>query len=147
MLEFPGGGYQMSGNILVVDDEPIVRDFFKDVALSLGGNVETAEDGDVAVEKCKERHFDIIFMDMRMPHMNGLDACKSILRFDPSTKVVMMSGYSDDGLMDEAIDSGAIAKLAKPFELKVILDLIESALKTTGGGGSPQGRIYSLLSS
>ena len=135
----------MSGNILVVDDEPIVRDFFKDVALSLGGNVETAEDGDVAVEKCKSRHFDIIFMDMRMPHMNGLDACKTILNLDPSTKVVMMSGYSDDGLMDEAISSGAIAKLAKPFELKVILDLIESAIETPGGGGGPQGSIYYML--
>jgi CheY-like chemotaxis protein len=136
----------MSGNILVVDDEPIVRDFFKDVALSLGGNVETAEDGDVAVEKCRKRHFDIIFMDMRMPHMNGLDACKAILGLDPATKVVMMSGYSDDGLMDEAINSGAIAKLAKPFELKVILDLIESAIESTGGGGNPCTTIYMLLS-
>ena len=135
----------MSGNILVVDDESIVREFFKDVALSLGGNIETAEDGDVAVEKCRSRHFDIIFMDMRMPHMNGLDACKTILGLDPSTKVVMMSGYSDDGLMDEAINSGAIAKLAKPFELKVILDLIESAIETTGGGGGPQGSIYYML--
>lgn len=136
----------MSGNILVVDDEPIVRDFFKDVALSLGGSVETAEDGDVAVEKCKKTHFDIIFMDMRMPHMNGLDACKTILGLDPATKVVMMSGYSDDGLMDEAISSGAIAKLAKPFELKVILDLIESAIDSTGGGCSPNSNIYMLFS-
>ena len=86
----------MSGNILVVDDEKIVRDFFLDVARSLGGNVETAEDGDVAVEKCRSNHYDMVFLDMRMPHMNGLDACRTILTLDPQVKVVMMSGYSED---------------------------------------------------
>jgi CheY-like chemotaxis protein len=132
----------MSGNILVVDDEQIVRDFFKDVALSLGGSVDTAEDGDVAVEKCKKNHFDIVFMDMRMPHMNGLEACKAILDLDPSTKVVMMSGYSEDRMMDEAISSGAIAKLSKPFELQSIVSLIESAVKGSTGGGSGEGRVF-----
>jgi DNA-binding NtrC family response regulator len=132
----------MSGNILVVDDEQIVRDFFKDVALSLGGSVDTAEDGDVAVEKCKSSHFDIVFMDMRMPHMNGLEACKAILDLDPTTKVVMMSGYSDDKMMDEAINSGAIARLSKPFELQAIVNLIESAVKGSVGGGSREGRVF-----
>jgi len=142
MLELPGGNSLMSGNILVVDDEQIVRDFFRDVALSLGGSVDTAEDGDVAVEKCKSNHFDIVFMDMRMPHMNGLDACKAILDLDPTTKVVMMSGYSEDRLMDEAISSGAIARLSKPFELRAIVNLIESAVKGSDGGGSTGGRLF-----
>ncbi len=128
----------MSGNILVVDDEQIIRDFFKDVALSLGGYVDTAEDGDIAVAKCKQRHYDIVFMDMRMPNMNGLEACKAILKVDPKTKIVMMSGYAEDRMMDEAIKSGAIAKLSKPFELKAIVELIESTTSSgeeTGGGG------------
>ena len=124
----------MSGNILVVDDEKIVRDFFLDVARSLGGNIETAEDGDVAVEKCRSHHYDIVFLDMRMPHMNGLDTCRSILTMDPSTKVVMMSGYSDDRLMDEALSCGAIAKISKPFDLKMILSLIDRAVRSLSGG-------------
>jgi DNA-binding NtrC family response regulator len=137
----------MSGNILIVDDEQIVRDFFKDVALSMGGSVETAEDGDVAVEKCKKHHFDIIFMDMRMPHMNGLEACKTILDLDPSTKVIMMSGFSDNRMMDEALRYGAIAKISKPFELKSILQLIESAIEEShaGGGGSTAHHCYLLF--
>jgi CheY-like chemotaxis protein len=128
MLGFRGGADLVGGNILVVDDEEIVRDFFKDVALSLGGKVELAEDGDVAVEKCRRKHFDMIFMDMRMPHMNGLDACRAILSFDPGTKVVMMSGYSEERMMDEAISSGAIAKISKPFDLRAVLNLIESTV-------------------
>jgi two-component system response regulator (stage 0 sporulation protein F) len=124
----------MSGNILVVDDEKIVRDFFLDVAQSLGGSIDTAEDGDVAVEKCRSRHYDIVFVDMRMPHMNGLDTCKCILNMDPTVKVVMMSGYSEDRLMDEAITCGAMAKISKPFDLKMILTLIESAVRNLSGG-------------
>jgi CheY-like chemotaxis protein len=139
----------VGGSILVVDDEQIVRDFFKDVAASLGGEVDTAEDGDVAVEKCRGRHFDIIFMDMRMPHMNGLEACRTILSFDPSTKVVMMSGYADDGMLDEAIRTGAIAKISKPFELRAIIKLIESAIAAGGGdgggGGSFDGSLFLIL--
>jgi len=136
----------MSGTILVVDDEQIVRDFLVDVAKSMGGCVETADDGSVAVEKCKDHHYDIIFMDMRMPHMNGLDACKTILSFDPSTKVVMMSGFSKDRMMDEAIDSGAIAKISKPFELKAIMKLIEDAVaEATGGGGGSGQRCFYLV--
>ena len=136
----------MSGNILIVDDEQIVRDFFQDAALSLGGHVETAEDGDIAVEKCRKRHFDIIFMDMRMPHMNGLEACKAILGLDPASKVVMMSGYSDSKMMEEAIRCGAVAKISKPFELSTILQLIESVVKGAwaGSGGSALGHCYRL---
>jgi CheY-like chemotaxis protein len=129
----------MSGNILVVDDEKIVRDFFLDVASSLGGNVETAEDGDVAVEKCRSNHYDMVFLDMRVPHMNGLDACRTILTLDPKVKVVMMSGYSEDRMMDEAISCGAVAKIAKPFDLKTIVSLIESAARSIAGGGGPTG--------
>lgn len=133
----------MSGSILVVDDEKIVRDFFLDVARSLGGNVETAEDGDIAVQKCRSHHYDIVFLDMRMPHMSGLDACRSILNLDPTVKVVMMSGYSEDKLMDEAISCGAMAKISKPFDLKLILHLIDSALRSiTGGRGGVGGNIH-----
>ena len=136
----------MSGEVLVVDDESIVRDFFKDVARSLGGHVETAEDGDVAVDMYRKGHFDIVFMDMRMPHMNGLEAARSILTIDPSAKVVMMSGYSDDRMMDDAIKCGAICKIPKPFELKAVLNLISSAIKGTGGGGGgPDGPFCLLL--
>jgi two-component system chemotaxis response regulator CheY len=136
----------MSGSILVVDDEKIVRDFFLDVARSLGGDVETAEDGDVAVEKCKAHHYDMIFLDMRMPHMNGLDACKIILTFDPDVKVVMMSGYSEDRLMDEAITCGAVAKISKPFDLNAIVNLIETAARSIGGGGGTAGMRHFVFS-
>jgi len=136
----------MSGNILVVDDEQIVREFFKDVAESLGGEVETAEDGDVAVEKYKKKRYDIVFMDMRMPHMNGLEACREILALDPQAKVVIMSGFADEKMMNDAVKLGAIATISKPFDLKSIIKLIESA-KSSGAGapGTPSAKTYYLF--
>jgi DNA-binding NtrC family response regulator len=136
----------VSGEVLVVDDESIVRDFFKDVARSLGGHVETAEDGDVAVDMYRKGHYDIVFMDMRMPNMNGLEAARSILTMDPSAKVVMMSGYSDDRMMEEAMRSGAMCRISKPFDLKSILDLIASVIPgNRGGGGGADGPFCLLL--
>ncbi len=123
----------MSRRILVVDDQEIVRDFFKDVADCLGEEIETAEDGDVAVDICRQRHFDIAFVDMRMPHMNGLETCKAILDLDPQARVVVMTGYTEEQTIDEALQSGAVAKIYKPFDIDVVVDLI----RTSGDGDRP----------
>jgi two-component system chemotaxis response regulator CheY len=141
----------MSKKILVVDDQEIVRDFFKDVAECIGEEVETAEDGDVAINICKDRHFDITFIDMRMPHMNGLDTCKAILNLDPRARVVVMTGYTEERMIDEALQSGAIAKIYKPFDIDLVVELIRGSGdgdggdgKGTSGGSGPAGRTPNL---
>jgi CheY-like chemotaxis protein len=135
----------MSKKILVVDDQQIVRDFFKDVAECIGDEVETAEDGDIAIDICKHRHFDITFIDMRMPNMNGLDTCRAILELDPQAKVVVMTGYTEEQLIDEALESGAIAKIYKPFDIDVVVNLIKSASGGGSGGGSGQSQTLFFL--
>lgn len=147
----------MSKKILVVDDQQIVRDFFKDVAECIGEEVETAEDGDIAIDICKHKHFDITFIDMRMPHMNGLDTCRAILSLDPEAKVVVMTGYTEERMIDQALESGAIAKIYKPFDIDVVVELIRTAGDAGGsktsageddhrpdGGGSAPGHCPTL---
>ncbi|MGD9141024.1 MAG: response regulator [bacterium] len=129
----------MSKKILVVDDQEIVRDFFKDVAECLGEEVETAEDGDVAIDICRNRHFDITFVDMRMPHMNGLDTCKAILSLDPHARVVVMTGYTEEQMIDEALHSGAIAKIYKPFDIDMVVRLIRGSRNKDEGQQSADG--------
>jgi CheY-like chemotaxis protein len=129
----------MSKSILVVDDQEIVRDFFKDVAECLGEEVETAEDGDIAIDICRNRHFDITFVDMRMPHMNGLDTCKAILSLDPRARVVVMTGYTEERMIDEALQSGAVAKIYKPFDIDVVVELIRGSGEDGDGSGKPGG--------
>lgn len=134
----------MSKKILVVDDQEIVRDFFRDVAECLGEDVETAEDGDVAIDICRSRHFDITFVDMRMPNMNGLDTCKAILGLDPHARVVVMTGYTEEQMIDEALDSGAIAKIYKPFDIEIVVKLIRGSRAKTaeedGGDSDPNSK-------
>ncbi len=135
----------MSKRILVVDDQEIVRDFFRDVAECIGEEVEMAEDGDIAIDICKHKHFDIAFIDMRMPHMNGLDTCKAILSLDPKAKVVVMTGHTEEHMIDDALRSGAIAKIYKPFDIDRVIELIRTAEGGTrhgkgSGGGTGAGR-------
>jgi len=129
----------MSKKILVVDDQAIVRDFFKDVGECIGDDVETAEDGDIAIDICRNRHFDIAFIDMRMPHMNGLDTCKAILSLDPEARVVVMTGHTEERMIDEALQSGAIAKIYKPFDIDVVVELIRTSGDGDGGGDDSGG--------
>ncbi len=129
----------MSKKILVVDDQEIVRDFFKDVAECIGDEVETAEDGDIAIEICRQKHFDITFVDMRMPHMNGLDTCRAILGLDPEARVVVMTGYTEERMIDEALQSGAVAKIYKPFDIDVVVRLIRTSGDGDGRGHGPTG--------
>jgi DNA-binding NtrC family response regulator len=129
----------MSKRILVVDDQQIVRDFFRDVAECIGEEVETADDGDIAIDICKNKHFDITFVDMRMPNMNGLDTCKAILSLDPEAKVVVMTGYTEEQMIDEALQSGAIAKIYKPFDIDLVVELIRTAGGDVDDGGDGRG--------
>jgi len=129
----------MSKKILVVDDQAIVRDFFKDVGECIGDDVETAEDGDVAIDICRNRHFDIAFIDMRMPHMNGLETCKAILNLDPEARVVVMTGYTEERMIDEALQSGAVAKIYKPFDIDVVVELIRTSGDDNADGGDSDG--------
>ena len=130
----------MSKKILVVDDQAIVRDFFKDVGECIGDDVETAEDGDVAIDICRNRHFDIAFIDMRMPHMNGLETCKAILSLDPEARVVVMTGYTEERMIDEALQSGAVAKIYKPFDIDVVVELIRTSGDDNGDGDDGDSR-------
>lgn len=129
----------MSKRILVVDDQAIVRDFFKDVAECIGDEVQTAEDGDIAIDICRTSHFDITFIDMRMPNMNGLETCRAILQLDPRAKVVVMTGYTEEHMIDEALQSGAIAKIYKPFDIDVVIDLIRTASSDCDDAGGDSG--------
>lgn len=68
-----------------------------------GYQVSTAEDGLEAIEKAKGTHFDIIFMDVKLPKMNELEAFKSIKEVEPEVAVIMMTAYSVKDLLKEAV--------------------------------------------
>jgi DNA-binding NtrC family response regulator len=118
----------MKTNILVVDD-------LKSMRLTLGGILEDegydvvlAENGYQAIEAAKQTSFDLIFMDIKMPGINGVQTFREIKKINPQAAVIMMTAYSVEDLVREALEEGAYAVVYKPFDVENILSIIDSAL-------------------
>jgi two-component system response regulator FlrC len=114
----------MTTPVLVVDDEPMVR---TSLALALeraGANVITAADGQEALAKFREHKSAVIFSDVKMPGMDGFALLRSVKRMDPSTPVVLITGFGGDELTERAQEAGAARVLNKPIttaELQQVL--------------------------
>ncbi|MFH0828226.1 MAG: response regulator [Candidatus Omnitrophota bacterium] len=111
-------------NILIVDDEKVVRDFlsrllsFKDII------PKTAESGLEAIEMMKKEIFDFVFLDVRMPGMDGVQALKELKKINSGAKYVMMTGYSVDDLLEEAKKEDIFASIKKPFDVNQIITFV-----------------------
>lgn len=121
----------METNILVVDDLKSVRMTLGRVLEDEGHNVVLAEDGYQAIEAAKQTSFDIIFMDIKMPGINGVQTFREVKKINPQAAVIMMTAYSVEDLVREALEEGAYAVVYKPFDIENIVSIIESALRKT----------------
>jgi len=111
--------------ILVVDDEETFRETFAQILREESYEVETATDGYEAIEKVKTKAPDIIFLDIKLPGMNGVETLKMIREINPGTTTLMMTAYSVSGLVREGLKEGAYTCLYKPFEIGEMLNLIK----------------------
>ena len=117
-------------NILVVDDQIGMLETFTDILADRGFHVETAEDGFIAIDKVKKGSFDIIFMDIKMPGINGVQTFREIRKINEKTRVIMMTAYAVEDLIKEAIEEGAYTVIYKPFDMDKVIRTIERVLKT-----------------
>jgi two-component system, NtrC family, response regulator HydG len=113
--------------VLVVDDEKIVRDFFKRLLSLLGLEVADVEDGYKAVEAAKQNKFDLYFIDVRMPGLNGLETYRQIRQIDPAALAVMITGYAVEDILEQAQKEGVYNSIRKPFDINQIKDVLEKA--------------------
>ena len=117
--------------ILIVDDDAGMRLTLHGVIEDEGYDVMSATDGYQALELAKRTPFALIFMDIRMPGMNGVDTYREIKVVSPGSVVVMMTGFSVEQLVKDALDEGAYAVIYKPFSMDQINDIVQKVLKTT----------------
>ncbi len=110
--------------ILVVDDNEDLADTLADILVVEGHEVEVAYTGESALEKIRDADFDIVLMDVRMPGMNGVESFLEIQRMKPGTRVIIMSGYSVEQLLEQAVENGAWAVLQKPLDPAQIVKMI-----------------------
>lgn len=116
-----------SSQILVVDDDPGIRETMMDILTLEGYGVDTADCGEAAVDACGRRHYDVALLDIRMPGMNGVETLQSIKRIDPAVRVIMITGSETGDLATLAMQEGAEAVFRKPLDLASFLPLLLAA--------------------
>ena len=114
--------------ILIVDDDPQLRQSFERILADEGHHVQTAPSAEAGLELARSRCPDLVVMDFRLPGMNGLQGFKEFKKIAPKVPVIIMTAF---GSMDTAIEAtklGAFDYVIKPFDIPEMLELIEKGL-------------------
>ncbi len=110
--------------ILVVDDDKDFAESMADILELEGHEVQLAFSGEEAIGKFKEEDYDITFMDIKLPGKNGVESFLEIRKFKPHANVAMMTAFSVDELLEEAVGNGAIGVLNKPFDMQGVIEMV-----------------------
>lgn len=113
--------------ILIVDDEPEIREVLR-TYLVTKENYSVEEAGDIreATDVIRKTRVDIVFLDIQLPGVDGIEILKVLKKNDKSIKVVMMSGYATEEIAKKSLEEGAFDYLRKPFELLQIDRILAS---------------------
>jgi DNA-binding NtrC family response regulator len=114
----------LKGRILVVDDEPIVCERLKPALEKIGFYVETYTESQQAIDRLAEEKFDIVVTDIKMKGPDGLQILHFVKQQSPATHVVIITGFATVESAREAMKSGAVDFIAKPFKISQLRDLI-----------------------
>lgn len=125
--------------ILIVDDEPIVRESLRDWLEDAGYKVVTAETGEQALELIMTRDFSVVILDIRLPGRTGITVLKEVKEKKPDIKAIIITAYPSSDLTAEAMKLGAIDYLVKPIAPDDLERLVREAVRKSAsenqGGG------------
>ncbi|MBU2550504.1 MAG: PAS domain S-box protein [Proteobacteria bacterium] len=118
--------------LLIVDDEQAIRETVRELLETSGYSIHAADSGEQALQIVREavRGFDLVILDLGMPGMGGENCLKGLMEIDPGLKVVVASGYSDEGRVEQVLAAGAAAFIAKPYRLA---DMLKTVRRVLGG--------------
>lgn len=111
---------------LVVEDQSAIRELMRIWLTEAGFHVVQAENGEEAVRLVLQQTFQIVFLDLHMPRMSGVEALRALRKISPDCLVVVVSGYIDNLFVDEALDLGPISLIRKPVSRDTILSFLRS---------------------
>jgi two-component system nitrogen regulation response regulator NtrX len=120
------------GKILIIDDERAIRRAMREILEFEEFTVEEAENGKEGLEKALTASFDIIFCDIKMPMMDGMEVLDELLKSKVETPVIMISGHGNIDTAVQAIKKGAFDFIEKPLDLNRILVTIRNAREKSG---------------
>jgi DNA-binding NtrC family response regulator len=118
--------------IMVIDDEPIVGKRLKQALTKFGIDVEVFEDPEIAVDRLKDKNFDIVVTDIRMDKVDGIQILERVLEQSDRTRVIIITGYATMEVAQEAMAKGAFDFIAKPFKPNDLRSVINKAALSLG---------------
>ncbi len=113
--------------ILIIDDERAIRNSLKEILADEGYDVEVAEDGAVGLQMAKQERYSVVFCDIKMPNMDGLEVLDKFAEEGIDSAVIMISGHGDIDTAVDCIKKGAFDFIQKPLDLNRILITIKNA--------------------
>lgn len=126
-------------SILVAEDDPAIADALRRALTHEGYAVRSAADGAEALEMLAREPADLVILDVAMPHVDGLEACRRLRRAGNRTPVLMLTARHTVGDRVEGLDAGADDYLVKPFSLDELFARIRALLRRTSLAGGPAG--------
>ena len=114
--------------IMLVDDEDSIRHLGKEMLRKCGYDVVLASSGEEALEAYQKEKTDLLILDLDMPGMGGRRCLDKIMAFDSEARVIIASGYTDNGGPEAFLRAGAKAFMGKPYRLKDMLKTIRGVL-------------------
>lgn len=119
-------------SVLVVDDEPGIREFLQIMLDREGYDVSCAADGKEAINFFKKKRYDVVVADIRMPKVNGFEVLTTIKEISPETNVIMITAYASFESAVESMKEGAYDYITKPFNVDEVKRTIKNALQKKG---------------
>jgi len=121
-------------DILVVDDDDVIRDTLCEL-LSADHFCQTADTAEEALATLEAQRFDVVITDISMPGLSGKELLNRVVQLYPGTRVIMISGLSDQEQAQSLIGLGAVDYLLKPFRLEVVEESVRRAIRSDAASG------------
>lgn len=119
----------MKERILIVDDQLGIRLLLKEILQKEGYSTFQAANGYQAIEITKKENPDLVLLDMRLPEMNGIEILQELKKISPDIRVIIMTAYGEQELIDTAKNIGILDYITKPFEIEEIRRIVEEKIK------------------
>jgi excisionase family DNA binding protein len=115
--------------ILVIDDEKVIRTLIKETLEELGHEVALAESGAEGLKLVKEQDLDLVFLDLKMPGMDGAEVFKHIKSIKPKLSVIIITGYPESDIMARALSHGPFEIMNKPFSESDVISAVSNFIR------------------
>src|SRR5579872_920676 len=108
-------------NILIIDDKKAIRKTLSEILSYEGYKIDEAGDGEEGLKKAKEKEYDVILCDIKMPKLDGIEFLEKVKETNPDVPVIMISGHGTIETAVEAVKKGAYDYISKPPDLNRLL--------------------------